>query len=191
MLGCVVAGDGVKRRVQEQMELWDVTPSWVVTSAQEAGLTNGYDHPSRLGPDRWVAMIGARHRMLGQGAPRPMVVVLLGTAVQNSLIGEDTSLLGGLILAATLLSLNWTVGKLSSRSQRFHQMVEGKSVILVHRGHLFRDELARQSMSEEDFAIARRSAGYATVGEIALAVLESSGEITFVRRKERDASDGQ
>ena len=40
-------------------------------------------------------------------------------------------------------------------------------------------------------AIARRSAGYATVGEIALAVLESSGEITFVRRKERDASDGQ
>ena len=46
-------------------------------------------------------------------------------------------------------------------------------------------------MSEEDFAIARRSAGYATVGEIALAVLESSGEITFVRRKERDAADDQ
>ena len=131
-------------------------------------------------------------RTVGQFTPFDLlVVVLLGTAVQNSLIGEDTSLLGGLILAATLLSLNWTVGKLSSRSQRFHQMVEGKPVILVHRGHLFRDELARQSMSEEDFAIARRSAGYATVGEIALAVLESSGEITFVRRKERDASDDQ
>ena len=131
-------------------------------------------------------------RTVGQFTPFDLlVVVLLGTAVQNSLIGEDTSLLGGLILAATLLSLNWTVGKLSSRSQRFHRMVEGKPVILVHRGHLFRDELARQSMSEEDFAIARRSAGYATVGEIALAVLESSGEITFVRRKERDASDDQ
>jgi type III pantothenate kinase len=49
MLGCVVAGDAVKRRVQEQMELWDVPPQWVVSSAQEAGLTNGYDHPSRLG----------------------------------------------------------------------------------------------------------------------------------------------
>ena len=122
-------------------------------------------------------------RTVGQFTPFDLLlVVLLGTAVQNSLIGEDTSLLGGLILAATLLSLNWTVGKLSSRSQRFHQMVEGKSVILVHRGHLFRDELARQSMSEEDFAIARRSAGYATVGEIALAVLESSGEITFAAR---------
>ena len=58
MLGCVVAGDAVKRRVQEQMELWDVAPSWVVSSAQEAGLTNGYDHHSRLCSHRWVAMIG-------------------------------------------------------------------------------------------------------------------------------------
>lgn len=131
-------------------------------------------------------------RTVGQFTPFDLlVVVLLGTAVQNSLIGEDTSLLGGLILAATLLSLNWTVGKLSARSQRFHRTVEGKPVILVHHGHLFRDELARQSMSEEDFAIARRSAGYAALGDIALAVLESSGEITFVRRKERDASADQ
>ena len=49
VLGCVVAGDAVKRRVIEQMELWDVAPQWVVSSAAEAGLTNGYDHPARLG----------------------------------------------------------------------------------------------------------------------------------------------
>ena len=76
MLGCVVAGDAVKRRVEEQMELWDVAPQWVVSSAQEAGLINGYDHPTRLGCDRWVAMIGARHHMLAQGPARPVVVVM-------------------------------------------------------------------------------------------------------------------
>ncbi|MCH6483968.1 DUF421 domain-containing protein [Pseudoxanthomonas sp. LH2527] len=131
-------------------------------------------------------------RTVGQFTPFDLlVVVLLGTAVQNSLIGEDTSLLGGLILAATLLGLNWGVGKLSSRSRRFDEVVEGKPVILVRHGRLFRDELARQSLSEHDFAIARRSAGYATLGEIALAVLESSGEITFIRRKHRDARDDQ
>ncbi|WP_299345239.1 YetF domain-containing protein [uncultured Pseudoxanthomonas sp.] len=124
-------------------------------------------------------------RTVGQFTPFDLlVVVLLGTAVQNSLIGEDTSLLGGLILAATLLGLNWGVGKLSSRSRRFDEWVEGKPVILVRHGHLFRDELARQSLSERDFAIARRSAGYATLSDIALAVLESSGEITFIRRRE-------
>ena len=67
MLGCVVAGDAVKRRVAEQMDLWDVPARWVVPSAEEAGVVNGYDHPSRLGADRWVAMIGARHHLLAQG----------------------------------------------------------------------------------------------------------------------------
>jgi type III pantothenate kinase len=99
MLGCVVAGDAIKRRVQEQMELWDFTPQWVVPSFQEAGLTNGYDHPSRLGADRWVAMIGARQRMLAQGGPlRPLVVVMVGTAVTVEAINDDGRFLGGLIL---------------------------------------------------------------------------------------------
>ena len=98
MLGCVVAGDAVKRRVQEQMELWDVTPQWVVSGAQEAGLVNGYDHPLRLGSDRWVAMIGARHRMLARGAARPLIVVMVGTAVTVEAIDAEGRFLGGLIL---------------------------------------------------------------------------------------------
>ncbi|MEY4346159.1 MAG: hypothetical protein RL032_1991 [Pseudomonadota bacterium] len=98
VLGCVVAGDAVKRRVQEQMDLWDVTPQWVVSSEAEAGLTNGYDHPTRLGADRWVAMIGAYHRMLAQGTPRPMVVVMVGTAVTVEAVDASGRFLGGLIL---------------------------------------------------------------------------------------------
>ncbi len=98
MLGCVVAGDAIKRRVQEQMDIWDVTPHWVVPSAQEAGLTNGYDHPSRLGSDRWVAMIGARHRLLASGPARPLVVVMVGTAVTVEAIDAGGRFLGGLIL---------------------------------------------------------------------------------------------
>lgn len=98
MLGCVVAGDSVKLRVQEQMEIWDVAPSWVVSSAQEAGLTNGYDHPMRLGTDRWVAMIGAWHHVLAKGRPRPIVVVMVGTAVTVECIDASGRFLGGLIL---------------------------------------------------------------------------------------------
>jgi type III pantothenate kinase len=68
MLGCVVAGTlpsaGCKQ--MEQMVRWDVEPRWVVPSAEEAGLVNGYDHPSRLGADRWVAMVGARHHVLAR-----------------------------------------------------------------------------------------------------------------------------
>ena len=98
VLGCIVAGDAIKRRVAEQMELWDVSPRWVVSSAQEAGLTNGYDHPARLGADRWVAMIGAYHRLLARGIRKPCVVVMVGTAVTVEAIDADGRFLGGIIL---------------------------------------------------------------------------------------------
>ena len=51
-LGCIVASDALRRRVGEQMEHWDLSPRWVVPNAAEAGLVNGYDHPTRLGADR-------------------------------------------------------------------------------------------------------------------------------------------
>ncbi len=98
MLGCIVAGDAVRRRVQEQMELWDVAPQWVVAEQAEAGLVNGYDHPTRLGADRWVAMVGARQRMLARGEKRPLVVVMVGTAVTVEAIDQHGKFLGGFIL---------------------------------------------------------------------------------------------
>ena len=98
MLGCVVAGEGVKRRVEEQLELWDLEPRWVVSSREACGVSNGYDHPNRLGVDRWVAMIGARHRVLAQGRPRPVLVVMVGTAVTVDAVDAAGHFLGGLIL---------------------------------------------------------------------------------------------
>jgi len=99
MLGCAVAADAVKRRVQDQVEeLWDVTAQWVVPGSEEAGLTNGYDHPTRLGADRWVAMIGGRHRLLAQSGPRPMVLGMVGTAVTVEAVDAQGLFLGGLIL---------------------------------------------------------------------------------------------
>ncbi|MEN9671708.1 MAG: hypothetical protein RL018_1985 [Pseudomonadota bacterium] len=103
MLGCVVAGDAVRRRIEQQMEAWDVLPRWVVPAGCEAGLINGYDHPSRLGSDRWVAMVGARQHMLAQSlaqdaAPRAMVVVMVGTAVTIDAVDADGTFIGGLIL---------------------------------------------------------------------------------------------
>jgi len=98
IVGCVVAGDAVRRRVQDQLDLWDIPVSWVVSSAAEAGLVNGYDHPSRLGADRWVAMVGARQRLLARGERKPCVLVMVGTAVTVEAIDAEGKFLGGLIL---------------------------------------------------------------------------------------------
>jgi len=99
MLGCVVAGEGVKRRVEEQLELWsELEPSWVVSTPQACGVRNGYDHPNRLGVDRWVALVGARHHLLARGRSRPALVVMVGTAVTVDAMDADGRFLGGLIL---------------------------------------------------------------------------------------------
>jgi type III pantothenate kinase len=100
MLGCIVASEAVRHCVQEQMEPWPVDPRWVVASEAEAGIVNGYDAPSRLGADRWVALIGARRHVLQQngGAARPMVVVMAGTAVTVEAVDASGKFLGGLIL---------------------------------------------------------------------------------------------
>lgn len=98
MLGCVVAGEAVRRRVEEQMELWDVEPRWVVSATQGGGVHNGYDHPQRLGADRWVALVGARARATAGPAPRPALVVMVGTAVTVDALDAEGRFLGGLIL---------------------------------------------------------------------------------------------
>ncbi len=99
MLGCNVAGDAVRRRVEEQLDIWDIAPRWVVPSRHEAGVTNGYDHPARLGADRWVALIGAHARLRARGAvARPALVVAIGTAVTVDALDPDGHFLGGLIL---------------------------------------------------------------------------------------------
>ena len=102
MLGCVVAGGAVKRRAEEQLELWpDLQPRWAVSRAEEAGVTNGYDIPSRLGADRWVALVGARQHMLqatAGRAPQPVVLVMIGTAVTVEAMDAQGNFLGGLIL---------------------------------------------------------------------------------------------
>jgi len=102
MLGCVVAGEAVRRRVEQQMEHWDIEPRWVVSSSHEAGITSGYEHPSRLGADRWVALAGARQRVLtaaGKDGPaRPALVVMVGTAVTVDALDANGHFIGGLIL---------------------------------------------------------------------------------------------
>ena len=98
ILGCNVAGDAVRRRVEEQLELWDQSPRWVVSSSEAGGISNGYDHPGRLGADRFVAHIGARHQVLARGKARPVLVVMIGTAVTVDAIDAEGHFLGGLIL---------------------------------------------------------------------------------------------
>lgn len=102
MLGCAVAGEAVRRRVEDQLQEWGVEPRWLVAGAEAGGVVNGYEHPNRLGADRWAALIGARARMVDAAAsgqaPRPALAVMVGTAVTVDALDGEGRFLGGLIL---------------------------------------------------------------------------------------------
>jgi uncharacterized membrane protein YcaP (DUF421 family) len=123
-------------------------------------------------------------RALGQSTPfDALVIVLLGTAVQNSLIGEDTSLLGGLILATVLLALNWLVGFTTARSRTLDLLVQGRPVVLARDGQIHWQELVKRNVSYADFETSKREADCRHDKEIDLAILETSGRITVLRKR--------
>ena len=122
-------------------------------------------------------------RAMGQFTPFDiLLVVLLGNAVQNALLGQDTSLGGGVLLAATLIALNWGVGFASARMPGVERVVEGTPVMLARDGQVYREVLRRELVSREDFDQAMREAGCLDVDQIRLAVLENNGRITMVVR---------
>jgi len=127
-------------------------------------------------------------RAVGQSAPFDvLVIVLLGTAVQNSLIGKDTSLWGGIILAGTLLSLNWLVGAITARSRLADRVIQGAPTIIARDGEVYWKQLVHCNVSHEDFEVAKRKADCRDDAEIEIAILETSGAISIVKFRPEEA----
>lgn len=91
-IGVNVAGSAVAERIASVLGP-GLPLRWNLSAAVQCGVRNGYREPSRLGADRWAALIGARH--LHRGAS---LVVMAGTATTVDLLAEDGQFLGGVIL---------------------------------------------------------------------------------------------
>ena len=125
--------------------------------------------------------LGGR-RELGQLTPFDLVVILLvANAVQNAMVGADTSLAGGLVAAATLLVVNALVARLRLRSPRLRQLVEGVPVVLIQHGEWVHANLRREGLTEDEVLAAVREHGdIGEVEHVALAVLETDGSVSVV-----------
>lgn len=120
-------------------------------------------------------------RTVGQFTPFDLLVImLLSEAVSNSLNAGDDSLVGGLIVAATLVAINSFVAFISSRSERFEKLVDG-SAVLIGRDGVFFDKVVRNCrLSESDLEEALREHDCPRP-EMKCAFLEADGEITILR----------
>jgi len=123
-------------------------------------------------------------RQVGQLAPFDLVLLmLLSNAVQNAMNGGDNTVTGGILLAGTLVLLNWCVGWLTVRSQSVELLIEGRPVFLVRDGHVDYKALKQMQMTLHELEIALRSAGIPGPEEARVAILENNGHITVLPRK--------
>lgn len=93
MVACNVAGSAIGARIEALATSLAVPLEWFVSTAAVDGVTNGYDNPAQLGPDRWAALVGAH--VLHEG---PALVVMAGTATTIDLLDNEGVFRGGLIL---------------------------------------------------------------------------------------------
>lgn len=123
-------------------------------------------------------------RELGQMEPFDLVVLLIiANAVQNAMVGPDTSLSGGLLAALTLLLVNRLIGQVSLRYPRLHRLITGSATPLVQDGVLIQENLNREGITEEDLMQAAREHGIGDLADVQLAELEVDGTISIVPRE--------
>lgn len=121
-------------------------------------------------------------RTVGQFTPFDLLVVmLLSEAVSNSLSGGDDSLLGGLIIAATLIVLNVAVALLSARSRHMAAVFDGTAVLIGRDGKFFDSVVKRCRLAEADLEEALREAECAR-HEMQCAFLEVDGSISILKK---------
>ncbi|RIE11068.1 DUF421 domain-containing protein [Candidatus Cryosericum hinesii] len=108
-----------------------------------------------------------------------VMILLLANAVQNAMTGPNTSLTGGVVAAATLLVLNFSVSALVHRYPRLRRIILGQRTTLIEQGIPQLDTLEREHIDEDEIMTAAREHDILKISDIRTAWLEVDGNITF------------
>jgi len=129
----------------------------------------------------WALLRLAGKRELGQMSLFDLVVLLvISNAVQNAMVGPDTSLTAGLLAAATLVFVNWFVDRFGLRFPWLRERIIGSPTLLVHDGEIIPDHLRHEGLSTDEVLQALREHGVDELASVKSAVLEVDGTISVV-----------
>ena len=133
----------------------------------------------------FVVLIGVRltgKREVGMMTPFDLtLLLLLSNSVQNAMTGPDTSLIGGIAAAVTLLVLNYLIAEVAGMNRRFRRFVQGQPTLLVHDGQVIAAHMAKEHVSSDELHRAMREHAICSLDDISIAVLEVDGSISFLK----------
>ncbi|TKC08316.1 DUF421 domain-containing protein [Pedobacter polaris] len=109
-----------------------------------------------------------------------VLILLISNAVQNAMVGNNTSLLGGIIAAAVLFILNYILKKITFSSKKISEFIFQHPEILIHNGKLNFDKLSHLGISDEELKEAMREHGVEYYKDVKLAIFEVDGNISII-----------
>ena len=110
-----------------------------------------------------------------------VTVLLISNAVQNSMNGGDNSLVGGLVLAGTLVVLGMAFSALAYRSKLFSRLFEGTPTLLINKGKIIKVNMRRERLRESELRVLLRKQGIHHYSEVSNAILESDGTLSVTK----------
>ncbi len=126
----------------------------------------------------------AGKRELAQLNPFDLVVLLtLSNTVQNAIIGDDNSVVGGLVGATTLIFVNYLVVRFLYGHERLERLVEGDADVLIENGKIREDRLRKELITRAELEVAAHKQGFASLADVDRAILEPGGTISFFAKK--------
>jgi uncharacterized membrane protein YcaP (DUF421 family) len=111
-----------------------------------------------------------------------ILLIILGDAVQQGLTQDDYSLTGAVLAVGTIAVLQVGVSYFNFRFPRFRPWLDGEPIVIVQDGKPIDRNMRRERLSLRDVAEAARGEGIASLDEIAWAVMETSGSISFIKK---------
>ena len=126
--------------------------------------------------------VGGKRKVGQLSIPDLVLVLLIANGVQNAMVGQNTSLVAGLVAAVTLVILDRVADLLESRSDRARKVLEGEPRLLVHDGVILPRALKEEDVTENDLLGAIRQHGLRGLEDVGLAVLETNGSISIIPR---------
>jgi len=107
-------------------------------------------------------------------------ILLISNSVQTAMVGDDTSLSGGLVAALALFAMNYVFKRLSLGSQSISKVIDGEPVLLIYNGEIRPNALKEASISLEQLKAVVREHGVEEISDVNLAIFEVDGNISVL-----------
>ncbi len=112
-------------------------------------------------------------------------ILLISNAVQNAMVGPDSTLSGGLVAAGSLFVVNYLLKLLQFRFPGFGKAIQGEAVMLVFEGKILSSNLNKTEIMEDELMEVVREHGVVSISDVDLAVLEVDGNISVISSETR------